>query len=87
MAILASVGYLTSGEYAAFQADFLQGLATVNNPRGSAWNGDPASGAAQNVKIVKALQTVVRDDGSERSLVAREISGDPPLSYSATRSG
>ena len=42
---------------------------------------------AQNVKIVKALQTVVRDDGSERSLVAREISGDPPLSYSATGSG
>ena len=53
----------------------------------AARNASLRRAVAQNGQFVKALKTLAGKDVSGPSLVFREVSGDPPFSYSATGSG
>ena len=82
MPIVATVGYVTSGQYAAFSAFFLAGLNTVQNSDGQMWNGDPAAGANQNVKILPGEARGSYDAKGEKQHLNRQVvrmSNDPTV--------
>jgi hypothetical protein len=64
-----SVGYLTSGTYATFSAQFLAGLATINNAAGSPWNGSPGG----NVTIIPGEAAGSYDAKGTKQALNRQV--------------